>query len=200
MGGEDFVGKVILRLLQAKMVVSTLIGVKRPESKGITMQILSKITARLVALVDGVCTFLMLILLAVISYQVFARYVLNNPPSWSEELAKYLIVWVTMLGSAVLVNKEGHISVDFLVDRLPQKIKQLLSFIRDALTIFLCASLAYYGYQLAILGGRATSTGLEIKMFYPYLSIPCGSVMMALVLLLSRLEPNNGKKGGLNGN
>ena len=104
------------------------------------MQILSNIASRLVAFIDGICTFLMLILLAVISYQVFARYVLNNPPSWSEELARFLVVWITMLGSAVLVNKEGHISVDFLVNRLPSRAKRLLSFIRDALTIFLCAS------------------------------------------------------------
>ena len=160
------------------------------------MQILSKIAGRLVALIDGICTFLMLILLSVISYQVFARYVLNNPPSWSEELARFLIVWVTMLGSAVLINKEGHISVDFLVDRLPVKTRRYLSFIRDVLTIFLCTSLAYYGFQLAILGGRSTSTGLEIKMLYPYLAIPCGSVMMALVLLMSRFESKRSEEGG----
>lgn len=164
------------------------------------MHILVKIAVKLVAITEGICTFLMLVLLSIISYQVFARYILHNPPSWSEELARFLIVWITMLGSAVLIKKEGHISVDFLVDRLPSGVNRLLSFVRDALTIFLCGSLGYYGSQLAILAGRSVSTGLEIKMTYPYLAIPCGSLLMGLVLLLSKFESFSSKEGNQNDN
>ena len=55
----------------------------------------------------------------VISMQVFTRYVLNDPLTWTEEVARYLMVWVCFLGSAMALKYGEHISVSFIQERLP---------------------------------------------------------------------------------
>ena len=54
-----------------------------------------------------------------VSVQVFARYVLNNTPPWSEELCRYLFVWASFLGACVAMRRAAPLGVDSLVVRLP---------------------------------------------------------------------------------
>ena len=54
-----------------------------------------------------------------VSVQVFARYVLNNTPPWTEELCRYLFVWASFLGACVAMRRAAHLGVDSLVVRLP---------------------------------------------------------------------------------
>nr|WP_067294034.1 TRAP transporter small permease [Marinobacterium profundum] len=151
------------------------------------MQNLTRLAGRLQALIEATAMIMLVIMLVAIAYQVFARYVLKSPTFWSEELARFLIVWVTMLGSATLIRENGHISVDFFVNRLPPAGQRILRFISDCLVLLMCGSIAYYGSLLVKLGGRTASSGLGIKMAYPYLGIVVGALLMALLLLLIRL-------------
>ena len=59
------------------------------------------------------------VLAALVSFQVFARYVLNDTPPWSEELCRYLFVWVSFLGACVALRRTSHLGVDSVVVRLP---------------------------------------------------------------------------------
>ena len=68
---------------------------------------------RLLALILGSLVVIMFI-------QVFCRYVLNNSLSWSEELTKYLFVWMTFLGGALCLRDKIHIGVDYFVSFLPK--------------------------------------------------------------------------------
>jgi TRAP-type C4-dicarboxylate transport system permease small subunit len=152
------------------------------------MKYSARIASRLVDWIDYACIAILFVMLVAISYQVVARYVFGSPTFWSEEMARFLVVWLTMLGSASLIkDSDGHISVDYLVDRLPGRVKLAASFFRDVLTILMCGILGYYGMQLAEFGGRTTSSGLGVPMSYPYYAIPVGALLIALVLLLSRI-------------
>jgi len=132
-------------------------------------------------------------MLAVTAYQVFARYVLEAPTFWSEELARFLMAWLTMLGSAVLIRSDGHIAVDYFVNRLPLAGQRAARFLCDVLTLATCGLLAYYGAQLVSLGGRTTSSGLGLQMAYPYMAIPLGAVLIAAILLLTRISESGAK-------
>ncbi|MCE8023202.1 TRAP transporter small permease [Billgrantia aerodenitrificans] len=156
------------------------------------MNLLTRLATRLADAIDYLCMAILLVMLASISYQVFARYILNSPTFWSEELARFLIVWLTMLGSASLIKEhDGHISVEYLFDKLSGKLKLAVGFVRDLLTIGMCGLLGYYGIKLAEFGGRTSSSGLGVPMSYPYYAIPVGAFLIALVLLLSRLGSLN---------
>lgn len=141
------------------------------------------------SLVSGINIFSNLFLIAMlcaIGTQVVARFVLGAPTVWAEELARYLLVSITMLGSASLLERNKHISIDILVNNLPPKAKAFMGWLRDAITITICGLLVNYGWLLSKIGGRQTSTGLEIKMSVPYMAIPIGAGLMALVLIFSR--------------
>jgi TRAP-type C4-dicarboxylate transport system permease small subunit len=133
-----------------------------------------------------ICYFVMVVSIVI---QVFARYVLNSPTPWSEELARFLMVAVTMLGSATLMRKEGHIAMTALVDRLSGKALLVVTLIRDVLIIGMAGLLTYYGIGLAQIAKRQMSTGMEIPVSIPYAAIPIGSFFIGIMLLLSRIAP-----------
>lgn len=147
--------------------------------------------ARLSHMVAGgaglVANLLLLAMLGAIGVQVVARFVIGAPTVWAEELARFLLVAITMIGSAALIEKNRHISIDVVVDALPRRLRIIIAWLRDAITLTVCGLLAHYGWLLVGIGGRQTSTGLGVKMSLPYLAIPIGAALIALVLVLSRL-------------
>lgn len=134
-----------------------------------------------------VANLLLLTMIGAIAIQVCARFLLNSPTVWSEELARFLLVAITMVGSAALIERDGHISIDIFLDVVPLRVRIWMEWIRDAITLTVCGLLAWYGWLLVAIGERQTSTGLMVKMSVPYLAIPVGAALMALVLVLNRL-------------
>lgn len=145
---------------------------------------LSNMLARTAGIVANI---LLLCMISAIGIQVVARFVLGAPTVWSEELARFLLVAITMLGSAVLIERNDHITIDIFVDLMPAAVRPWVAWLRDAVTLTVCGLLAYYGWLLVGIGGRQTSTGLGVKMSLPYTAIPIGAALMALVLVLSRM-------------
>lgn len=148
---------------------------------------------RIVGMVDRVLDEIMLVLFLVMTcaiiWQVFARYALGAATAWAEEIALFLLAWVTMLGSALVIRGEGHIAVTLFVEMLPSGLQRVVAFIRDALTIATMAGLALYGYRLCLVGARQMAPGSEIPLSIPYMSIPVGAVLIALFLAVSREAP-----------
>jgi TRAP-type C4-dicarboxylate transport system permease small subunit len=130
---------------------------------------------------------LLLAMISAIAIQVAARFIFSAPTVWSEELARFLLVSITMVGSAVLIEKNEHITIDIFLDAVPSALRIWLKWLRDAITLTVCGLLVHYGWTLVGIGGRQTSTGLAVKMSVPYTAIPIGAALMALVLVLSRL-------------
>lgn len=127
-----------------------------------------------------------IVMVVAICWQVFGRYVLNHAPGWTEEVARFLMAWITLLGSAAVLRRRGHIAVTVVVDLLPAPLRHAVGLFRDLLILVMAGALGWYGYSFAQIGGRRDSAALEIPMFYPYLAIPVGGLLIALLLLLSR--------------
>lgn len=121
-----------------------------------------------------------------ICIQVAGRYLFGHAPSWTEEVARFLVTWVTMIGSALIIRRDGHIAVTVAFEALPKPIRLVVGWVRDALILMMAGALTYYGYAFAVLGGRRDSPALEIPMYYPYLAIPVGAALIAVLLMLSR--------------
>lgn len=82
------------------------------------MRALKKASDRVLA---TACVALFAILIVTVTWQVFTRQVLNEPSSWSEELAKYVFVWLGMFGAALVFSERGHIAVDVVARKLPNR-------------------------------------------------------------------------------
>ncbi len=135
---------------------------------------------------EAALLLLFLVMVGAIFWQVFARYVLESPTAWSEELARFLLVWVTMLGSALVLRDDDHVAVTLVIEQLPMGLRRAIGFVRDALILAMAGALAYYGAGLALLAHRQTSPGLNIPMAYPYAAIPVSAVLIALFLCFRR--------------
>ena len=124
--------------------------------------------------------------------QVFFRFVVYMPFPWSEEIARYLMIWVGMVGSFVALRKGRHIGVTFLVEKLPAALNRVLAPLVQATLIAFLAVIAREGWNLAVANAAQKSPAMMIPMIYPYLAIPVGAGLMMIELttgLLNHLFP-----------
>jgi TRAP-type C4-dicarboxylate transport system permease small subunit len=84
------------------------------------------------------------ILALVIFYQFFTRYALNDSASWTEEIARYLLICVTWVGAAIATRKNNHVQVDFFYRLLPARLMRVMSTLVDAVRI------AFLGYACVL--------------------------------------------------
>src|SRR4051794_35043108 len=77
--------------------------------------------------------------------QVFFRYFLGNPLTWSDELARYLFVWCALLGWIVAARRRSHLGVDIFVTRVPPKIAAVIRLLGALAAIAFAGVLAFYG-------------------------------------------------------
>ncbi len=151
-----------------------------------------QLARRIEAVLDAILIAALLAMVVSISIQVFGRYVLRSSPGWTAETARFLMIWITMLASAAVIRRNGHISVTVIVEMLPRRIALAIYWVRDTLILILSGSLAWYGFGFAMVGARRDSPALEIPMSYPQLAIPVGGALIGVLLLLHRLSGASG--------
>ena len=121
---------------------------------------------------------LMLTMVAAILIGVFFRYVLNSALPWPEELARFAMIWLTMLGAGLVVRYGGHIAVTFVVNRLENWPKLIVGWLSRILVIAFLLLLLWYGVDMTDRAGRQRSAALEWSMSVPNFAMPLGAVLM----------------------
>ncbi|MCD8370746.1 MAG: TRAP transporter small permease [Clostridiales bacterium] len=111
---------------------------------------------------------LLICMVIIMGIQIFARYVLNQSLSWSEELTQYLFVWATFLSVSYCVKKRISIKIEQVINSLSDPGKTLLRLLRHTLVLAFCIIMLPFCYtyvkQAVSLG--ATSAALKIPMYY----------------------------------
>jgi len=136
-------------------------------------------------LVELVSAGLMAAITGVVAFQVLTRYVLQHPAAWPEEAARYLFVWVALLGGALGVDRGVHFSLDLLTSRFPSRVASRLAAGIDLACAAFAALLAWPGATLAWRVREQPSAALEIPMTWPYAAIPVAALLMAWSLAAS---------------
>jgi TRAP-type C4-dicarboxylate transport system permease small subunit len=124
---------------------------------------------------EVILIMLLCIMVLNVSWQVFSRYVLANPSSFTDELARYLMIWLGVLGSAYVSGKRLHVAIDILPSQLSlssQKTMQKVIFSIVILATFLIfiiggSRLVYLSY---LLGQK--SAALQIPLYLVYVCVP----------------------------
>ena len=149
------------------------------------MEALKKFADFVNKIVAAFAIVLLVILIFACVLQVFFRVVLHNSLSWSEELARYMYVWVTWVGVSYSVRNGSHLRITMLRDRLPLKGRQGLEILVTIVWIAFGLFVMYMGIEavtmIATYGQR--SSALRIPMQFCYLSIPVGMGLMILRLI-----------------
>lgn len=124
----------------------------------------------------------LLVMSLVLIAQVVMRYVFRSPFVWSEELARYLLIWLSMMGTSLAVRESRHISVDFLPVFLGPKTFSLFATVAHIGNLVFCCLMVWYAVpvinRLAAIG--QTSPSLGIPMWMIYSAVPVGLTFMGL--------------------
>ena len=157
------------------------------------MKILRFLDDNLEAVIVSTLLFTMSIL---VGLQVFMRYVMRNSLSWSEELARYCMVWMVYVGVSYAVKKGMHIRVDVINLVLSNKMKKVVAIFSNLMFLAFSVIVVYLGYRMAMRIARLeqTSAGLEIPMACVYMAVPCGLGLTAIRLVQSLIEIIGGGK------
>lgn len=123
-----------------------------------------------------------------ITVQVFMRYVLQASPSWTEELARYLFIWMVYIGISYGVKKQRHIKVDAIMLVLSDKAQKYLVIASNLLFIVFCLVIIHQGTAVAIklFTFGQTSPALSIPMGYIYLASPIG-LSLSIIRLIQNI-------------
>ena len=117
---------------------------------------------------------------AVIFLQFFTRYALNDSASWTEEIARYLLICTVFIGAAIGVRKNNHIQVDFLYRILPKPLMRVMSTLVDAARIAFLAYATWLTFQLLMrIGGQQMSV-IDLPIGLVYSVVLVGFALMTL--------------------
>ncbi len=114
--------------------------------------------------------------------QIVFRYVLKISAPWTEEAARFLMIWMALLAAGLAFRKGEHFNIDFVTDRLRPATRHKISLITSLLDFVFILCVIGWGVPFAVLGFFTLSPGLEITMFLPYLAIPAAGTVMFLNL------------------
>jgi len=125
-------------------------------------------------------TIILTIMLVVVSAQIWYRFVLNDPLTWSEEVARYLFVWISFLGSAVGVRYNVHLGIDLIDKILSPKGRKIMTVLVNLLMQIFLGVVIIWGIRILHVVQFQKSASLGIPMTYPYLAVPVGASFMLL--------------------
>jgi TRAP-type C4-dicarboxylate transport system permease small subunit len=147
-------------------------------------------TKWMTALLNAVLIVAVAVLVLDVVWGVFTRYALGQQASWTEELARILLIWVTLLGGAAAFGIKGHLGVDYFVEKLhPQTRWGMAIFANCVVLFFAIAIFVVGGVQVVSLRfalEQLTTLGLEKG--YVYLVLPVSGFFMVLFTIENILE------------
>ena len=117
--------------------------------------------------------------------QVVARYVFNQPPAWTEELARFCQVWIVLLASSICLRKGSHLAVDYLGPALAPGARRVVALITGFLIAIYSVVVVVWGARLVMIGWVQTSPAMHLNMGMVYLVFPIAGGLMVLESVLS---------------
>jgi len=156
-----------------------------PDSRRRETLSMNKVLKPLDWLEDAICVLTLGAVSLIIFGQVISRYFFEYTPLWSEELARYLIVWSIFIGVSVGVRENKHIGVDALLRFLPHRLKVASECLLNLIGIVVVVVLIWTSIQFIshTIDYEQLSPAMRIPMYIPYLAMPVGLALSAIRFL-----------------
>jgi TRAP-type C4-dicarboxylate transport system permease small subunit len=120
--------------------------------------------------------------------QVFARYVLNSSLFWSEELARYCLVWISFLGASVVYHDKAHPGVNFLASIVSPALERIMTITVHLVSLGLFAVMVVYGCQFALFVRHQITPALAIPKWIVMGIVPLGGMILIVHGLCSLID------------
>ncbi|MGQ4877026.1 TRAP transporter small permease [Billgrantia sp. LNSP4103-1] len=151
------------------------------------MGLLQRSERALDAVIQPIVFLGMAALIGVITLQIVSR-VFFTAVGWTEEIARFLLIWITFLGATLAFQRGRHIAVTFVVDALPLRLAQLARIAAVLVALGFLAALMVVGYRYMQVQSFQRSASLRISMTYVYAVIPLSAAIMAWYALVDAIE------------
>ncbi|MBU9722348.1 MULTISPECIES: TRAP transporter small permease [Bacillaceae] len=138
---------------------------------------------------------LFIVMLIVLVFQIFSRKVLNDPIIWSEQLARFLFVYVAYLAVSLEIKNDGHVRIEYFFDKLPVKIRTILHYIFQITMGIVLILLIYLGYIMTMRKLPVEIVSLNFSYGYMYVALPVLSLLMLYRLIERNVKEFRQKRG-----
>lgn len=136
-----------------------------------------------------------IVMVALTVWQVFTRYILNNPSSWSEELVSYMFAWMALLGSSLVTAERGHMNIPILVEKASPNVQKLIECFQELIAfIFSAVILVYGGIQITNLAMGQMTSSLGLAVGYFYIVLPLSGILNMIFTILNIIDIYKGKE------
>lgn len=129
---------------------------------------------------------LVIILVLDVTWGVVSRFVIKSPSRWTEELARYVLMWVVLFGTAVAFHRREHLGFDYVAKQIDPSARKLLGIVAELITIaFASLVMIYGGYVLVseTLTANQVTPALGLRMGHIYLAVPMSGIFIVIFCL-----------------
>lgn len=127
-----------------------------------------------------ISSYLLLVMVIAVFIGVLNRFIFQfSFISWTEELARFLLIYICMIGSCIAIKTGGHVNIVFIIERL-NKFKKPVVIFNHLIVIIFLAVVTIYGTKLCFTQAYQLSPALRISMSIPFASVPFGSFVMVI--------------------
>jgi TRAP-type transport system small permease protein len=148
----------------------------------------STLIRRLTWGIERVLILLSIAIAVVVFLQVVFRYVLRQPLFWSEELPRYLLIWMSFLAAAVAQKQDAHINITLCLAPLAPRARRILQLLTNGIVLGFLGILVYSGGLVTNITAHHRSTALQLPMGFVYAALPVGACLMMLYLVLQIVD------------
>lgn len=118
------------------------------------------------------------VMTVLVVWQVGARYIMKAPIPWTEQLSKYLFIWLVLVNSAYIFGRKEHMSITFFKEKLPEKMQSVVNYLLEIVVlIFAAFVLVWGGYMALKIGIPQKDAALNISMGYVYAALPLSGLL-----------------------
>ena len=139
---------------------------------------------------------LMSVLVIDVLWQVFSRYLLSSPSSFTDELAGFLLIWVGLLGAAYVAGRKEHLAIDILIQKSPPERQRKLQYLIHSLIFLFALFVMFVGgvilmYTRFIL--QVKSAALQLSLGYVYIIIPISGLIIMFYEVIHMIDLKKSK-------
>ena len=141
--------------------------------------------------VEWLCAAILAVMILDVGVGAFGRYLIELPVTWTEELARYLMIWAALLAISCGVARREHVAVTALLDKLPKNARRQAGMAIDVLGFAFFAFLGYFGIDMTAQGATQYATIFEMTMWLPFAAVPVSSALACVQLALTGIRDYN---------
>lgn len=138
---------------------------------------------KLNGIVEAILFVLLLAMTAIVFIQVLFRYFINAPLFWTEEAARYIMIWIVYLGASVGIRRGSHIGFTYFVEKVSPKVSKWFTMVATLGLLAFCLNFTYYGTIITLQNVNQLSSGLQIPIAAVYGVLPISGILCIIQLI-----------------